>query len=91
MEYTKGEWEAVGHCVRDEEHIEICECSLYQSSPNSNAHLIAAAPKLYEALKPLLTDFVALLKDDNLKDIYNLYENNILFAKQALSKAEGKL
>jgi len=43
MNYTKGKWEAVGKSVRDEEHIEICTCSIHQKSPNANAHLIAAA------------------------------------------------
>ena len=50
----------------------------------ANAHLIAAAPDLYEALKELLNDVVTA-------GIYDLDEQGLIMAaREALDKAEGK-
>lgn len=49
-----------------------------------NAHLIAAAPELYEALKALFNDVVSA-------EIYDLDEQALLVAaSEALAKADGK-
>ncbi len=62
MNYTKGEWKVVHEMnVESETRRGICSCG-FQSNHNpvatfqenvANAHLIAAAPKMYEALKDL--------------------------------------
>ena len=64
-QYTKGEWKS-RHPINNDYTIYTGEYGkgivqvalLFESSPNAeaNAHLIAAAPALYEALKSVLDD-----------------------------------
>ena len=68
MEYTKDDWEAVkspaGDWVIQGKNTGILIC---REARHYNAHLIAAAPDLYEALRLVLNDLWANL--DNLPDI----------------------
>ena len=66
MKHTKGAWEAIGSCIRDEEHIEICTCSTYQESANANARLIATAITACQAVNPDNPMAVA----DSIKEMY---------------------
>lgn len=94
MEYTKGEWKIIsGFKIRcGEEQCFVADCwtgDLYFPRPRfieaeANAHLISAAPELYEALK----EFMEVLEKVGseypaIRIAYNL-------AKPALAKAEGK-
>jgi len=93
MNYAKGEWEAVGRTVRDSEHIEICVCSTYQESPNANAHLIAAAPDMYEALKielPWAKEWIRYLRNTVGQGQGQNADEQFVIADKALAKAEGR-
>ena len=92
MNYTKGEWRVKGCSVDGEDGYPIA--STYPdtrlTSPESlrlkkaNAHLIAAAPDMYEALKRLLK----MVPEDCGGCIKT--ETAWIEAQEALAKAEGK-
>jgi len=88
MKYTKGEWETIyhapgnivqhgiaGYSIRAEEGI------AYNISREANAHLISAAPDMYEALKAIVAKSkgTGMFGDDTITD-----------ALCAIRKAEGK-
>lgn len=87
MEYTKGEWR-VNDCafklfyrqfVVDDDLNEIAEAQgITLEQAEANAHLIAAAPDIYEALEAIINSETITSKDNF---------NNAL---EALSKADGK-
>ena len=90
MNYTKGEWKVASHPLvgiqvqadTGERRISICNLQ-----DEANAHLIAAAPDMYEALLlalPLLHDDWDGTSSDS--------AGNVAIARvgQALAKAEGK-
>ena len=98
-QYTKGEWEARKlfpdrHGIITKEAWEITTpeydvvASINHSAPirkEDDAHLIAAAPDMYEALKECLVNLEILYRAGNLpKSALHLR------AEKALSKAEGK-
>ena len=85
MEYTKGKWEVenVGDCSLIMGG-NTCVARTFQTfypaeEQEANAHLIAAAPDMHEALK-------GVIKSGILSE-FPLYEDGI---KQALAKAEEK-
>lgn len=87
--YTKGEWHVSPHAwpkdhqvfVVDNSHNLIAEAKGdTQEEAEANAHLIAAAPMLYEALKELM---------DVLRHSKSQLRGRVL-STQALAKAEGK-
>ena len=55
MKYTKGEWKVEGFNVFDNDGHSIASCGTYSERKHgeciTNAHLISAAPDMYEALK----------------------------------------
>ena len=86
MNYTKGEWKlrdtapgTLWHIVALEPPTLIAECSYLP-----NAHLIAAAPMMYEALKEVEGYF-------NINpEIAEEFPRFVGLTQQALSKAEGR-
>jgi len=93
MKYTKGEWETIyhapgnivqhgiaGYSIRAEEGI------AYNISREANAHLISAAPDMYEALKALLDEYQITDEDTEIN-----VSANWVRAFKAISKAEGKV
>jgi alpha-N-acetylglucosamine transferase len=89
MNYTKGEWKKVIVGERAEtlfiktlDEI-ICEVFPIPNEGLANAHLIAAAPDMYEALRELYR----ILEED---EDYKRYNPKMKQAEQALAKAEGK-
>ena len=88
MNHTKGEWERGGQVIYKKDGKSIIATVNYigmEEEGKANANLIAAAPKLYEALKEL----VQLVEDMNRGD-YNMDSYTLQPAKQALAKAEGR-
>jgi hypothetical protein len=84
--HTPGEW-SIGQydwSIVDENDSEIAQANCNDSNWRQNAHLIAAAPKLLQALKVII-DRIGPKKDLTLLsyDIRNIAEN-------AIAKAEGK-
>lgn len=92
MNYTKGEWKV------EDETVIVCgmrliasttaggfNYSAYRKENEANAHLISAAPDMYEALK-------ALDEYGNASHPYNLKLKKVAFEllDKALAKAEGK-
>jgi len=89
MEYTKGEWEVTKHrpldnlviVIKHGEHAynddRICQVDVAPKA-KANAHLIAAAPDMYEALR--------MLSYGSDSDI----ELAKILGRKALAKAEGK-
>ena len=84
----QGSWDWVVY-VRDNPRIEVCQLfhdgTEFNETGEANAHLIAAAPELYDALRDLLNTYAA--------DI-NVPVNEITSgvggkAKAALNKAKG--
>ena len=107
MEYTKGEWKytrpQIGTsggviCTMIEPHyMPDCGDNTWYNgcvkTMETNAHLIAAAPDMYEALKALTKHYIAnqgisgeFIVCITPEGIPEYWEN----AKQALAKAEGK-
>jgi hypothetical protein len=94
MNYTKGEWRICPisqpgwrHLIATESSpIEIAKIYLRGKNPDeeslANAHLIAAAPAMYEALKALMLDY----QGHNLE--LNLAQHTLIL--KAISKAEAK-
>ena len=84
MEHTKGEWkyrkDTRYHNVVNESGGTIVQCGTLDSS-EANAHLIAAAPDMYEALKELVSDF----KQGAMPNFDEIPEFEAI-----LAKAEGK-
>jgi hypothetical protein len=101
MNYTKGEWKVeednlgCKNIIVDKQEIfsiggDTNEIGYTTGLSNeeqdlANAHLIAAAPEMYEALKEMVRHFN--------QDVLNTYFDNKTLnpAKQALAKAEGKI
>ena len=90
MNYTKGEWKKYGQHI----HINTANTSdeiitvlwpewMPESEARANAHLIAAAPDMYEALKAMYQSWVVRPDDEVNVLLYKM-------ARKALAKAEGK-
>ncbi len=92
--HTPGPWEVVGSriCTIETDSSRI---TLAKTEPNgafamdetqaANAHLIAAAPAMYEALQTLVEYLSAQVPADTLDDWKHVFA-----ARQALAQAEGK-
>lgn len=88
--FTPGPWDVY---VGDDESIRIvtderriCDVTIYLDEVDgANAHLIAAAPDMYEALKALRA-----LVGTTEADWQSLYEYSKKLADAAIAKAEGK-
>ncbi len=96
MNYTKGEWKAeIGY----EDSYIVCKskegitgiATVHKKNPmnpasgttEANAHLIAAAPDMYEALKGLLRDYSINPNSD-------IFYKACLKARESLAKVGGK-
>ena len=84
MNHTKGEWIKEGAFIFSSEKpprliAEVIRPNMSLEEQQANAHLIAAGPAMYEALKDLLWD----LKQGAIP-------NDLTFIEEALAKAEGK-
>ncbi len=82
MEYTKGKWKILEanngtFFLRDSAGVEICE----YIRGRGNAHLIASAPELYEALRGLF---------DAIGTYIGFPVEVMESARQAIAKADGK-
>jgi len=99
MEYTKGKWEVgsdswdtyIGTANRYLAKI-INSGSLSKEEVQANAHLIAACPAMYEALKIIVGEGTRCISGQPyrpVREIYNIDEVDRI-ARQALAKAEGK-
>jgi hypothetical protein len=90
MEYTKGVWQSIITGERGETmSIMTRDAYIAEVWPNGkesmpNAHLISAAPDMYEALKRLFTQY------KELGSISGMNLGVILDVELALNKAEGK-
>lgn len=95
-QYTKGEWEtfdfrsntqlyAMGHfqVVGNNQESNVALVPAHWENAEANAHLIAAAPDMYEALKTLLQDYSTNPNSE-------IFFKACLNARRALEKAEGK-
>lgn len=63
-----------------------------ESEPKANAHLIAAAPELYEALENVLSDIVDYERANNLSPAPGREDcwQSVTNARAALAKAAGR-
>ncbi len=91
MNYTKGEWKvagAFGTTIVSETGEFIATTTSIFAEPRerpkdeANAHLIAAAPEMYEALRTALADLE--------EDVQAPLLDSVKLAKRALAKVEGK-
>ena len=87
MNYTKGEWKLQDDCVISDiwrwgqQFYKIAEITPHTEGETlANAHLIAAAPELYQALLSVLNKFPEIPED--CEDAYKQ-------AEAAITKAEG--
>ena len=90
--FTKGEWEAKS--LFDRWHVEyddfatICDIWAVGEEAEANAHLIAAAPDMYEALEHTVIALVNRLDDmDNLTQQEELL---LIEARKALARASAQ-
>lgn len=110
MKYTKGKWKLIGDRAEDCIGIDIVSVFAYKMIPvaripykewensEANAHLIAAAPEMYEALKnttEALCDAckhtVEIAQSEGLRAYPCEGDCEIILqAKRALAKVEGK-
>jgi hypothetical protein len=101
MNYTKGEWEIANgtfiYCL-NEAGTNRFDCGLQRGWDDNgertsrgeleaNAHLIAAAPEMYEALKLMLERMESKMVGS---DYGMAFELPKVWAERALAKAEGK-
>ena len=87
MNYTKGEWKLkvskTGWQIGSEHHLIAYYASTQNPEAEANAHLIAAAPDMYEALK-------FLVAWDASYDDAALISKACSYARKAIAKVEGK-
>mgnify|MGYP001592525511 CR=1 FL=1 len=88
MNYTKGEWE-VEPIIKGETYIiltkyhryELARVFIHNGEQKTNAHLMASAPDMYEALDCILRSWTLWGK---------VTQPDIINARKVLAKAEGK-
>jgi len=95
MNYTKGEWKVVPIPMDANNRIMSYHSDYYRTAiadvfgmngeDKANAHLIAAAPMMYEALKAF-DDYLCAAPPHNMK----LKAYAVKFMEQALAKVEGR-
>lgn len=94
MDYTKGEWKIEGYSRReftisaDDTIIADVLINDDQVEAGANAHLIASAPDLYEALKGISEWTDAF--DGSHESLETMRNNIKSMVSKALAKAEGK-
>ena len=92
--HTPGPWGVEDYFVFASNTLRIADCDcddqdMPESEISANAHLIAAAPAMYEALQAMVEVFPAVVKMTPYgvsMDISKLHDN----AKTALAQAEGR-
>lgn len=92
MGYTKGEWKQMGvHIYADNpkdihDKIVVVEVNPmgYNEESKANAHLIAAAPDLYEALKQIVSWM------EKWRDAEWNFNGLLVDGRKAIAKAEGR-
>lgn len=77
--FTPGPWYVDGTFVTNDEDLDIC--SMGDVAWEANAHLIAAAPELYEALR----DLIAYCDPTG-----DYIDDELVWARAALAKARGE-
>jgi len=94
MNYTKGEWrvgepfvKGQDYPIYSEDGYELARAFIYNGEQKANAHLIAAAPDMYEALKQLMVDYRVICER---KPRNTILQTRLSMAVKALAKAEGK-
>ena len=86
-QFTPGPWVVNTFIVNGQHKLEVLDATGANACVQANAHLIAAAPAMYEALQALL----ALIGDEDLPDNGELSGASICdFARSALTQAEGR-
>lgn len=101
QQHTPGPWQFDGECTifqQDDSGVEPILFKLYDSDciipleQLANAHLIAAAPELLEALKECQNQLAGLLAMGHLRgnETINLTSAVNLVAKKAIAKAQGQ-
>ena len=97
---TKQQWaigidsdaERVQIITQDGQHL----CYVEQDPVMEYAHLIAAAPEMYEVLRDILWGAIPLSSNSTMEfgkcyiGVFKVYGNRLGSAAQALAKAEGK-
>ena len=89
MEYTKGEWKLITQPtphLKDRFYVGTDNYILAETDTKGNAHLIAAAPALYEALKEAVQDYDLLENSSKIERASFPIEE----IRQALAQARGK-
>ena len=86
MEHTKGEWKTYRNALGQWAVSTDLE-PIAQVDRHYNAHLIAAAPDMYEALKELADIMEVVIEAP---DVAQLDSFTLQPARQALAKAEGR-
>jgi hypothetical protein len=90
MEYTKGKWMVDRHIVASSEGDAICAVYEHEDGvAEANAHLIAAAPDMYEALRTW-DKLRAMQPLDSGADIDAILQKCAEITDKAILKAEGK-
>ena len=90
--FTPGPWKAVPwHIAEGPSEVRAKEGWLIcQTSSDANAHLIAAAPMLYEALENILSDYEAACTLAFEGDVTQREATQIALAHSALKAARGE-
>lgn len=87
--HTPGPWKCIDpHVIRDPKNVVVAKTLDSKEGyeiKQANAHLIAAAPAMYEALKALVEYLDTQVQAGKLDDW-----KHVLVARQALAQAEGK-
>lgn len=91
--FTEGPWELVsrgwdGRVVNGSDGNWIADLTLYHDTSEANAHLIASAPDLYEALEEMLKETTEMIKLGECDSDW-CHDGRIL-ATKALAKARGE-
>ena len=89
MNYSKGDWFYRNGCIENGEHI-ICQMNNIGDKVEVDAHLIAAAPDMYEACQKVL-----LLLEEQYKIVIGSYPDygtwgELELLRQTLAKARGE-
>ena len=94
MEYTKGEWVKSGNkvCVSGSGTIAICPSPANDEGVMefvANVHLIAAAPRMYEALKVASTRIHNSIRYEPAGEYRVMIPKDLRQIEQALAEADG--
>lgn len=100
MKHTPGPWEVVRSWrgelepfdAKNDHHLLSSESPLPLEEREANAHLIAAAPELLEALEALMAAYESYARDQEYEGNrwQPEYDENYQQAKKAVAKAKGE-